>query len=93
MSFLKEIMMNKLKHMTPEQLMNYSKAYGFSISFAEAQDITKYIKRDAFNPFDESQHDQMVQDLAKITDIQTAKKGEQLFKQLIKSYGLEHLFD
>ncbi|HLR80654.1 MAG TPA: DUF2624 family protein [Bacillota bacterium] len=92
MSFLKEIMMNKLKHISPEQLMDYGKQYGFSITSGEARHIVNYIHQEAFNPFDVKQHEKIFQDLANMTNPHTAKKGQQLFIHLVKSYGLEHLF-
>ncbi|WP_368855436.1 DUF2624 family protein [Virgibacillus salexigens] len=51
------------------------------------------MKQNNVDPFSANGRAKMLRELAKITDIQTAKKAQKLFNELIQSYGLSHLFE
>src|SRR5690625_469106 len=70
-----------------------SEKFGFELTTEEAKQIISYLKRTNINPF--SQHDRliMLQALADITDQATAHQANDLFIEVIKSYGVEHLFE
>lgn len=91
--FIKELVKNKLKQLTPEELLHYGKQYGFSLSKTEAQHIVGYLKKNTIDPFNEIDRKKMFGELAKITNAETAGKAQKLFKELIHSYGLGHLFN
>ncbi|WP_099158524.1 DUF2624 domain-containing protein [Virgibacillus ndiopensis] len=91
-TFIKEMIGKKMKQLSPDELLHYSKKYGFNLSKNEAQNITKYLKNNQINPFSAQDRVIMLKELARITDLQTAKKAQKLFEEIIKSYGLEHLF-
>lgn len=91
-NFIKELIHSKIKQITKEQITHYSKDYGFNISNEEAEQIIAYLKTNQIDPFDVDNRMRMYMELASITNIQTANKAQKLFNQMIKSYGLEHLF-
>ncbi|MFZ3578625.1 DUF2624 family protein [Virgibacillus sp. DJP39] len=89
---MKEIITKKLKNISSEELLHYSKQYGFSLSHNEAKQITDYVKSHPFDPFNETERINFFKKLAKITDINTTKKAQKLFGEVIKSYGIQSLF-
>ncbi|MGJ9456984.1 DUF2624 domain-containing protein [Oceanobacillus sp. CF4.6] len=91
--FIKEMVKNKLKNIRTEELLHYSKQYGFKISEKQARLITEYLRKNSPDPFDAASRDVMFVQLAVITDKETAKQAQKLFDEIIRSYGLQHLFD
>lgn len=89
---LKDLIIRKLKNLSYDEILYYSQQYGFSLSEREALDIKNYLQTHGVNPFHEDGRLEMFQELAHITNVQTAKKAQQLFNEMIKSYGVEHLF-
>lgn len=92
-NFIKILMKNKLKQLTAEKLLSYADEYGFTLTAQEAKDISVYLKRNDLDPFNQRDRQLAFNELAKITNVNTAKKAEQLFQEMIQQYGLEHLFD
>lgn len=90
--FIKELVMNKLKQLSANELLHYSKQYGFHISFRQAKHIETYLKQNAIDPFSESGRKKLYQDLAQITDQSTARSAQQLFEKIVQENGLEYLF-
>ncbi|SET60943.1 Protein of unknown function [Oceanobacillus limi] len=90
--WIKAIVINKMKQLTTEDIYKYGREYGFSITKQEATNISDYLKKNKIDPFDKQDHKKMLQELARITDKETAKKANRLFKEMIKAYGLESLF-
>lgn len=90
--FLKDLILKRLKGLTEYELVKYAEDYGFSISQVEAKKIIHYIKNNDIDPFQSSGRMELLKELTKITDMQTAKKAQRLFNEMIKTYGLEHLF-
>ncbi|WP_047986306.1 DUF2624 domain-containing protein [Ornithinibacillus californiensis] len=91
--FIKQIILSKMKQISPSDVFHYSQEYGFTISRQQAQEISNYVRRNRVNPFERKEREKMLKDLSEITDRETAIKANQLFQELIKSYGLEHLFN
>ncbi|MFC4558833.1 DUF2624 domain-containing protein [Virgibacillus kekensis] len=91
-NFIKDMAAKKIKQLSPDDLLHYSKQYGFSISKQQAEQITSYLKTSKADIFNNRQREKMFKDLAKITDAETARKAKKLFNELIRTYGLEHLF-
>ncbi|MHA6250961.1 DUF2624 family protein [Oceanobacillus sp. CAU 1775] len=94
MSFiLKEIIKNKLRQLTVEELLSYAHQYNFSITAGEAKTILTYLQNQQLDVF--SKHDIAIlkNKLAEVTNEDTANKAMQLFNQIVSSYGLESLFD
>ncbi|WP_163970017.1 DUF2624 domain-containing protein [Oceanobacillus halotolerans] len=89
--FVKEMINKKAKTLSVKEILEYSKKYDFHINQQEAKAIATYLKQHSIDPFDPNERAQMLKELARITDIQTAKKAQKLFFEIIKSYGLEHL--
>lgn len=91
-NFIKELIRKKLKQLSSEELLHYGKQYGFSLNRSEAQDIAAYIKESSIDPFHAADREKMFKELARITNLDTAKKARLLFNELIKSYGVDYLF-
>ncbi|ASN05212.1 DUF2624 family protein [Virgibacillus necropolis] len=89
---MKEIIANKLKQTSPEELLHYSKQYGFSLTHKEAKQITDYVKSHPFDPFKESERIVFFKELTRITDLSTTKKAQKLFGEIVRSYGIQSLF-
>jgi len=90
--FIKEIVKSKLKNLTSRELMQYSHQYGFQITEQQAQEITRYLQSHSPDPFDPRKRKEMLEELAVITDKQTAMNAQSLFEKMIHSYGLQDLF-
>ncbi|WP_284140416.1 MULTISPECIES: DUF2624 domain-containing protein [unclassified Virgibacillus] len=90
--FIKELALKKIKQTSPREIQQYAREYGFSITRSQAEQISTYIRTQKIDPFHESGRKKMLKDLALITDEETAMKANQLFKELIKTYGLEGFF-
>ncbi|RKQ37806.1 DUF2624 domain-containing protein [Oceanobacillus halophilus] len=92
--FIKELVRKKLKQISSEELMFYSKQYGFSLSKHQAMQISNYLNQNSsVDPFKFNDREKMLRELARITDIETAQQARKLLDEVIKSYGLEHLFE
>lgn len=90
--FLKEMIKTKLKNLTSDEILHYSSQYGFSISQSQANQIVHYLRSSSPNPFDQQDRERFMLELEKITDRNTAVQAQQLMDEVIRSYGLEHLF-
>lgn len=89
---IKHIVLNKLYQLTPDELLVYSKQYGFHISKMEAEQLIQYIKKERLNPFSSTDRMKMFHEISKQLGTDVANKAQRLFTQLIKQNGLEHLF-
>jgi post-segregation antitoxin (ccd killing protein) len=92
-SFIKQLVRNKLKQVTPDELLHYAKEYHFDITRQQAEKIAAYLKQQPLDPFQNSDRKRMLEDLAKITDVHTARQANSLMVEIVKEYGLEHLFE
>ncbi|MFB4166492.1 DUF2624 domain-containing protein [Virgibacillus sp. JSM 102003] len=90
---IKDLAIKKMKQLSPEELLHYSDQNGIYITRIQAKQIISYLQNHSVDPFNESGRHRMLQELSRITDQETAKKSEKLFQQLIRTYGLDHLFN
>lgn len=91
--FIKTMVIHKLKQLSAEELLGYAKEYDFQISKAEAAEIAAYLKSADINPFDSTGRAAMMKELAAITSPAIAKSANELFLELIRANGVEHLFN
>lgn len=89
---IKQIVLNKLYQLTSDELVSYGKQYGFNLSRNEAEHLTSYIKKERLNPFSSTDRMKMYQEISRQLGTDVANKAQQLFTQLIRQHGLEHLF-
>lgn len=93
MSFLiKKIISNKISQLSPEEILTYGSQYGFSITKKQAKAIVQYVKTHDIDLFSADNRAKILQDLAKMTDRDTAKKAQKLFNEIVQSYGMESWF-
>lgn len=92
-NFIKGIIMKKLQLVSYEDLLFYGNEYGIPLDENEAKAMSHYIKNNQIDPFSEKDRMKTFHELAQVTNKATANKTEKLFNELIKSYGLEHLFE
>jgi hypothetical protein len=83
---------NKLKQLSPDELLYYAHQYNFFITKKQAQEMTAYLRQNRIEPFDASGRAKMFKELERITDKATAQKAQQLLQEITKSYGLENMF-
>lgn len=91
--FIKELIKRKLSQISVTDILQYGEEYGFSLTKAEAEKIVTYMRTNNVDPFNKNDRNKMFQALTQITDINTANKAQNLFDEIIRSYGLEHLFN
>lgn len=91
--FIKDLIIKRLSKITIEDVLYYGKQYGFTVTEQEARDIVDYVRKHTIDPFNSKDRKKAFNHLAQITSQDTAIKAESLFVQLIKSYGLDSLFD
>jgi hypothetical protein len=90
---IKELVRRKLKQLNEVELLDYSRQYGFTISKEQARQISHFLKHYNGDPFKLGDRETMFKELANITDLDTARAARKLLNELIKSYGLEYLFE
>ncbi|QTM99847.1 DUF2624 family protein [Sediminibacillus dalangtanensis] len=91
-SMLKKMVLNKLKQVSTEELLHYSKQYDIPVTKTQAEKITAYLRKAEFDPFSEKERMKLFKELAKMTNVETAQKANKLFKQLTKEYGVDSWF-
>ncbi|SET63230.1 Protein of unknown function [Salinibacillus kushneri] len=89
---IRQIVREKLANLTPTDLIHYGKQYGFTLTNNEANQLVRYIKNSSFDPFNEQDRLKLLKKIAQLKDEQTAQKANRLFQDLIKKYGVDHLF-
>lgn len=90
--FIKEMVKTKLRQLTIGELLHYANQYGFSLTKDEAAEIIHYIQTNDIDIFSKKGIDEAHAKISNITNPHTADKARSLFEQIIKSYGLENLF-
>lgn len=91
-NFIKELINQRLKQITTEELLTYAEEYHFFITKEEAESILHYFRMNSIDPFDQEDQAKFFKKLGEITNYQTARKAQNLFFTLIKKYNLGHLF-
>jgi hypothetical protein len=91
--FIKELIKRKINQLSAEEILTYGEQHGFSITKIEADKIETYIKATHIDPFNENDRIKMFQQLTEITNLDTAQKALSLFNEIIRSHGLEYLFN
>ncbi|MDC3415539.1 DUF2624 domain-containing protein [Aquibacillus salsiterrae] len=91
-NIVKQMVIKKLRSITPNELLGYSKEYGISITKQQAEEITNYLSKTKLNPMEEKDRLKLFKKLAQITDLKTAQKAQKLFAKLVKEYGVESWF-
>lgn len=90
--FIKEMIKNKIKQLHQEELLQYARQYGFTLSNLEAQQILHYLQENEFDIFSKKEQEKAFIKLTVITNKTTANKAQKLLEQIISSYGLEDYF-
>jgi hypothetical protein len=84
MSIFQNIINHKLNTMTADELLQYANQYQISLSRNEATRIANYIKGKKVNIFNDGERSQLIRELAKITNIHTAKEVNRLLSSFTK---------
>jgi hypothetical protein len=79
-----QIINQKIKKITPEELVSYSEDYGIKLTIEEAKKIIYIARNNKINVFNPQERIKWVKELAKITSPQTAKQANELFLKFIK---------
>ncbi|MBA2873504.1 DUF2624 domain-containing protein [Thermaerobacillus caldiproteolyticus] len=84
MNIYQQIINQKIKTITPEELVSYSRDYGISLTMEEAKKIIHIAQNRQINVFDPQERKKWIKELAKITSPQTARQANELFLKFIK---------
>jgi Protein of unknown function (DUF2624) len=84
MSIFQNIINHKLNTMTADELLQYADQYQISLSRKEATQIANYVKGKKVNIFNDGERSQLIRELAKITNIHTAKEVNRLLSSFTK---------
>ncbi|BBW95574.1 DUF2624 domain-containing protein [Geobacillus sp. FSL W8-0032] len=84
MNVYHQLVRQKLKTITPEELVAYSHRYGLAITIKQAQTILDLARTNDINVFDPQERKKWVRELAKITSPEIARKANELFLQFMK---------
>ncbi|WP_449536998.1 DUF2624 domain-containing protein [Ferdinandcohnia sp. Marseille-Q9671] len=80
MNIYQQIINQKLKTLTPEDLMKYGQQYDIDVTKAQATNVLKLIrKRKNINIFNPEEKNQLLREIAQITSPEVARKLNQLF--------------
>ncbi|MCP3025661.1 DUF2624 family protein [Halobacillus sp. A5] len=80
---------HKLKNLTTDELIYYSQMHNIPLTYQEAEQIVKELKKNRENPFDKKGRKRMLRKLAQITSVETAQSVDVLLHRLAKQYGVE----
>ena len=84
MNIFQNIINHKLNTMTADELLQYADQYQISLSRKEASQIANYIKGKKVNIFNDGERSQLIRELAKTTNIHTAKEVNRLLSSFTK---------
>ena len=84
MSIFQNIINHKLNTMTADELLQYADQYQISLCRKEATQIANYVKGKKVNIFNDGERSQLIRELAKITNIHTAKEVNRLLSSFTK---------
>ncbi|WP_077308628.1 DUF2624 family protein [Terribacillus halophilus] len=84
-----KLVLNKLRNLSVEEIMEQSQAYQVQLTQLQASQIVQFLRQNKLDPFKEADRMQMLKALAQITDRETAKKTHQIFLQLAKEHGIK----
>ncbi|MEQ6375888.1 DUF2624 domain-containing protein [Bacillaceae bacterium S4-13-58] len=87
--FIKQIVQQKLKNITPKQLVEYSREYDIPITQREAENILNIANESDLDPFDENDRLKIIKKVAKVTDMKRAQAANKLFLKLMKENNLD----
>ncbi|MFD2925989.1 DUF2624 domain-containing protein [Halobacillus naozhouensis] len=85
-----QIVMQKLRQLTVEDILHYSQKYQIKVTKSEAAQIVSALKKNQENPFDPKGRQRMLKNLAAITSADTAKSVNRILIKLAKEHGVEH---
>ncbi|MCC3356702.1 DUF2624 domain-containing protein [Bacillus sp. REN16] len=80
MNIYQQIVNQKLKTLTPDDLIKYGKQYDIDVTKAQATNVLKLIrKKKHINIFNPDEKNQLLREIAQITSPDVARKLNQLF--------------
>jgi flavoprotein len=80
MNIYQQIINQKLKTLTPDDLMKYGKQYDIYVSKEQATNVLKLIRKNKnINIFNPEEKNQLLREIARVTSPEVAKKLNQLF--------------
>jgi Protein of unknown function (DUF2624) len=88
MNLYQQLIQQKIKMITPEELVSYSHDYGIPLTVEQAKKVLHIARTNKINVFDPQERKKWVKELAKITSPQTAKKANELFLKFINKKGI-----
>jgi len=84
MKIYQSIINHKINTITPDELLKYADQFKISITAKEASQIANYLKGKKVNIFNDEERSQLIRELAKITNMKTAKEVNRLLSSFTK---------
>ena len=84
MNLIKQLVNNKLNHISTKELLKYSKDYDVPITTAQADQIVGLMKGKNINIYDNDERLALLKQIAQVTSPATAQQVNTLFQQLLK---------
>lgn len=84
MNLIQQLINKKLNHITPKELLKYSKEYTVFITPEQAEQIATLIHGKNINIYDTDARVYLLKQIARVTSPTTAQKVNTLFQQLLK---------
>ncbi|WP_394232987.1 DUF2624 domain-containing protein [Niallia oryzisoli] len=84
MKIFANIINHKINTITPEELLRYANIFKISITNSQAVQIAKYLRGRQVNIFDDRERATLIKEIARATDIETAKEVNRLLVELMK---------
>jgi TRAP-type C4-dicarboxylate transport system substrate-binding protein len=84
MKIFQQIVNHKINHLTIKELLKYSKEYHISLTEAQAQQLISVIKEKPVDIYNTADRQELIRKIARVTNVQTAKKVQQLLQELMK---------
>ena len=80
MNIYQQIINQKLKTLTPDDLMNYGKQYDIYVTKEQATNVLKLMRKNKnINIFNPEEKNQLLREIARVTNPEVARKLNQLF--------------
>jgi hypothetical protein len=84
MKIFENIINHKINTITGDELLKYANQFKINVTRTQAQKIAEYLRGRQVNIFDSAQRASLIKEIAKVTDVETAREVNKLFVQFTK---------
>lgn len=84
MKMFENIINHKISTITGEELLKYANQFQLAVTNEQAERIARFLRGKKLNIFDDGERKLLIKEIAKATDVETARKVNQFFLQFKK---------